>query len=61
MPDLADGNAEFIWNAARMTTRAIGRGTTFTMPAATGYLRVHVYAADGSTVAITNPVYVQTR
>jgi len=31
------------------------------MPAASGYLRVHVYAADGSPVAITNPVYVETR
>jgi hypothetical protein len=61
MPDQAEGNAEFSWNAARMTTRAIGSGTTFTMPANTGYLRVRVYAADGSTVAITNPVYVQTR
>jgi hypothetical protein len=61
MPDLADGNAEFTWNAARMTTRAIGRGTTFTMPAHSGYVRVRVYAADGSTAAITNPMYVQTR
>jgi hypothetical protein len=61
MPELADGNAEFTWNAARMTTRAIGQGTTFTMPANAGYLRVRVYTADGRTVAITNPVYVQTR
>jgi hypothetical protein len=61
MPALADGNAEFSWNAARMTTRAIGGGTTFTMPAAAGYLRVRIYAADGSTVAITNPIYVSMR
>jgi hypothetical protein len=61
MPDQAQGNAEFSLNAARLTTRAIGSGTTLTMPAAAGYLRVRVYAADGSTVAITNPVYVQTR
>ena len=61
MPNLPDASADFIWNAARMTSKRIGRGTTFTMPAATGYLRVHVYAADGRTVAITNPVYVATR
>jgi hypothetical protein len=61
MPELAEGNAEFSWNAVRMTTRAIGRGTTFSMPAAAGYLRVRVYAADGSTVAITNPIYVSMR
>ena len=60
MPELADGNAEFIWNAARMTTRAIGRGTTFTMPATAGYVRVRFYTPDGRTVAITNPVYVET-
>ncbi len=61
MPALADGNAEFSWKAARMTTRAIGGGTTFTMPAAAGYLRVRIYAADGSTVAIANPIYVSMR
>jgi 3,4-dihydroxy-2-butanone 4-phosphate synthase len=61
MKDQRDGTADFIWNAARMTSKPIGRGTTFSMPAATGYLRVHLYAADGSALAITNPVYVQTR
>jgi hypothetical protein len=61
MPDLSDGDAEFSWNAARMTTRAIGHGTTFTMPAAAGYLRVRIRAADGSTVAIANPIYVSMR
>lgn len=61
MPDFPEGRADFIWNAARMTSRRLGRGTTFTMPAAAGYLRIHVYAADGSAVAITNPVYVSFR
>jgi len=32
MPDLPDGRAGFIWNAARMTSRQLDRGTTFTMP-----------------------------
>jgi 3,4-dihydroxy-2-butanone 4-phosphate synthase len=58
MKDQRDGRADFIWNAARMTTRTIGRGTAFIMPAANGYLRVHLYAADGSTLAVTNPIYV---
>jgi hypothetical protein len=58
MKDQRDGRADFIWNAARMTSKPIGRGTTFTMPAANGYLRVHLYAADGSPLAVTNPIYV---
>ena len=61
MPDLPEASAGFIWNAARMTSRRIGRGTTFSMPAAAGYLRVHIEGADGSTIAITNPVYVEIR
>lgn len=31
---------------------------TLGTPAFRGYLRLHVYADNGSTVAITNPVYV---
>ena len=56
-----DGRADFIWNAARMTSKALDGGATFSMPAAAGYLRAHLYAADGSAVAITNPVYVEIR
>lgn len=56
-----DGRVDFIWNAARMTSKPIGHGATFSMPASAGYLRAHVYAADGSPVAITNPVYVEIR
>jgi hypothetical protein len=61
MKDQRDGRADFIWNAARMTTRTIDRGTTFAMPAASGYLRVHLYAGDGSALAVTNPIYVSMR
>jgi hypothetical protein len=61
MKDQHDGRADFIWNAARMTSKPIGRGTTFAMPAANGYLRVHLYAADGGPLAITNPIYVSIR
>ena len=60
-PSFHDGHADFIWNAARMTSKPIGRGATFRMPAAAGYLRAHLYAGDGSPVAITNPVYVEIR
>ena len=60
-PEMRDGRADFIWNAARMTSKAIGRGAAFSMPAAAGYLRAHLYAADGSAVAVTNPVYVEIR
>jgi hypothetical protein len=60
-PAFPDGHVDFIWNAARMTSKAIGGGATFSMPVSAGYLRAHVYAADGSAVAITNPVYVEIR
>ena len=56
-----DGRADFIWNAARMTSKALDGSATFSMPAAAGYLRAHLYEADGSAVAITNPVYVEIR
>jgi hypothetical protein len=60
-PEIHDGRADFIWNAARMTSKALDGGAAFSMPAAAGYLRAHLYAADGSAVAITNPVYVEIR
>ena len=60
-PAFRDGYVDFIWKAARMTSKAIGRGATFSMPASAGYLRAHLYAADGSAVAVTNPVYVEIR
>ena len=59
--DFRDGYVDFIWNAARMTSKPIGRGAVFSMPASSGYLRAHLYAADGSPVAITNPIYVTVR
>ncbi|MGH9142855.1 MAG: hypothetical protein ACRD2I_17120 [Vicinamibacterales bacterium] len=59
--DFRDGYVDFIWNAARMTSKPIGRGAVFSMPASSGYLRAHLYAADGSPVAITNPIYVTLR
>jgi hypothetical protein len=60
-PGLHDGDVAFVWNAARMTTKRLGGGAGFRMPAARGYLRAHLYAADHSPVAITNPVYVEIR
>jgi hypothetical protein len=58
---VAGARADFVWNGQRKASRAIGDGTAFEMPAEAGYLRVHVYASDGSAVAITNPVHVTTR
>ena len=60
-PHLHNGDVAFVWNAARLTSKPIDGSATFTMPAARGYLRAHLYAADHSTVAITNPVYVEIR
>jgi hypothetical protein len=60
-PTLHNGDVAFVWNAARLTSKPIDGSATFTMPAARGYLRAHLYAADHSTVAITNPVYVEIR
>jgi hypothetical protein len=53
--------AAFVWNGERRESRTIGDEVTFEMPASAGYARVHVYAADGGAVAITNPVYVTAR
>ena len=55
------GRVDFIWNAARMTSRNLGHGATFSMPAGNGYLRAHLYDAADRPVAITNPVYVEIR
>jgi hypothetical protein len=60
-PQLHNGDVAFIWNAARLTSKPIDGSATFTMPAARGYLRAHLYAADHTPVAITNPVYVAIR
>ena len=61
MPAFADGRAELLWNGDVADSKRIGDGASFSVPAARGYLRVHVYAADGSPLAITNPVYVEIR
>jgi hypothetical protein len=60
-PAFGDGYIDFVWNAARMTTLTVGHGATCSMPATPGYLRAHLYAADGMPVAVTNPVYVTIR
>jgi hypothetical protein len=59
-PGIGGSRADFIWNGEHKAAKPIGDGATFEMPASTGYVRVHVYDADGGTIAITNPVYVAT-
>ena len=58
---------DLFWNGEKRGSKQIGRHSSesgrvdFDLPAADGYLRVHVHAASGSTMAITNPTYVALR
>ena len=60
-PHLSGARAELVWNGETAASKPLEGETLFELPAAAGYARVHVYAADGTTLAITNPVYVATR
>jgi hypothetical protein len=57
---IAGARADFVWNGERKASKPVGDGATFEIPVSAGYARVHVHDADGSTIAITNPVYVTT-
>lgn len=57
----AGGRAELVWNGDSKTSKPLGGDSTFELPASAGYARIHVYAADGSAIAITNPVHVAIR
>ena len=68
--DAASSEAERVdlfWDGEKRGSKAIGRHGSergrvdFDLPAAVGYLRVHVHAATGSALAITNPIYVALR
>jgi hypothetical protein len=60
--DLIGGRAQFYWNGELAGSAAItNHGADFERPAAPGYARVHVLDADGSTVAVTNPIYLKVR
>jgi predicted metal-dependent phosphoesterase TrpH len=61
-PAVAGATATLVVNGSPAASKHLrGKTTTITTPAATGYLRVHVRDAAGATVAITNPIYVQTQ
>jgi len=55
------GRADLVWNGERSQSKPAGGDVAFQVRAASGYLRVHLYAADGSTMAITNPIHVAVR
>jgi hypothetical protein len=58
---------DLFWNGEKRGSKQIGRHgpesgrVDFEVPAADGYLRVHLYAAGASALAITNPIYVALR
>ncbi len=56
--DTAAGASVVVWNGDTIASKPVG-AATFALPTGSGYARVHVVAADGSTIAITNPVYVK--
>lgn len=54
--------AELVWNGRAMGAMPVAadQPARFERKASqVGYLRIHVHASDGSTVAITNPIYVR--
>lgn len=61
---LARGRVDFVWDGANVESAPTvpGRPARLEWPAQKdGYVRAHVYAADGTPVAITNPVFVKVR
>jgi hypothetical protein len=61
-PLYAGAQAELFWNGERVATAPlIDNGVRFDRFASTdGYLRLHVLAANGTPVAVTNPVWIRT-
>jgi hypothetical protein len=60
-PAYEGARVELVWRGEtvdRATLTARGTARFRRWPAAGGYLRVHVTAADGAPLAITNPVFV---
>jgi hypothetical protein len=57
----AGGRADLFWNGDRTQSKPVREELNFETRAAPGYLRLHLYAADGSTAAITNPIHVTAR
>jgi hypothetical protein len=57
MPAAHDARVDLAWNGQTIASQPV-TAATFTLPAGSGYARVHVLAPDGSTIAVSNPVYV---
>ena len=58
LPGVLNARADLIWNGERVSSKPMGRGVAFAFPGSPGYGRIHVYEADGSAIAVTNPFYV---
>ena len=58
---VAGGRADLFWNGSKSQSKAATGDVRFEVGASDGYLRVHLYAADGSAAAITNPIHVAAR
>jgi hypothetical protein len=56
---LLGGRVDLIADGATVDSRPATTRVRFDRPTGDRYLRVHVFAADGSPRAVTNPVYVQ--
>jgi hypothetical protein len=61
MPPAESGRVDLVWNGARIASKPLNGAVAFTLPQERGYARAHVYARDGATIAVTNPVYVERR
>ena len=60
MPGSPGARVDLTWNGDTIASKPIN-AATFALPAGAGYARVHIIAADGTTIAVTNPVYVARR
>jgi hypothetical protein len=62
-PGLAGGRAEVRWNGERSGFVALDAGgrARFSRSGPAGYALAHLRAADGSTLAVTNPIYLTVR
>jgi hypothetical protein len=61
-PEYQGARADLLWNGEVVASDRLpaGGGVRFARhAAASGYLRVHLVAADGTLLALTNPIYVE--
>jgi hypothetical protein len=58
---LAGGRADLFWNGEKAQSKPVREHVDFEIGATSGYLRIHLHAADGGTAAITNAIHVAAR